>query len=71
MNSPCLPLLDFFYSFNDLTSINSIIEGYNRTLQKEFIDNYLDVIHDKYLFHKHFAEYMFSLPGEFISLSIK
>jgi len=38
--------------------INSIIERYNRTLQEEFIDNYLDIIHDKPLFHQHLAEYM-------------
>ena len=38
--------------------INSIIERYNRTIQEEFIDNHLDVIHDKSLFQKHLAEYM-------------
>jgi len=38
--------------------INSIIERYNRTIQEEFIDNHLDVIHDKYLFHKLLANYM-------------
>src|SRR4030065_1129943 len=38
--------------------INSILERYNRTIQEEFIDNHLDIIHDKSLFHKHLAEYM-------------
>jgi transposase InsO family protein len=38
--------------------INSIIERYNRTIQEEFIDNHLDIIHDKALFQKHLAEYM-------------
>ena len=38
--------------------INSIIERYNRTIQEEFIDNHLDIIHDKSLFHEHLAEYM-------------
>ena len=38
--------------------INSIIERYNRTLQEEFIDTHLDIIHDKPLFHEHLAEYM-------------
>lgn len=38
--------------------INSIIERYNRTIQEEFIDNHLDIIHDKPLFHQHLAEYI-------------
>lgn len=38
--------------------INSIVERYNRTIQEEFIDNHLDIIHDKPLFHQHLAEYM-------------
>ena len=38
--------------------INSIIERYNRTIQEEFIDNHLDIIHDKPLFHQHLADYM-------------
>ena len=38
--------------------INSIIERYNRTIQEEFIDNNLDIIHDKSLFHRSLAEYM-------------
>lgn len=38
--------------------INSIIERYNRTIQEEFIDSHLDIIHDKVLFYQHLAEYM-------------
>ena len=38
--------------------INSIIERYNRTIQEEFIDSHLDIIHDKPLFHEHLADYM-------------
>ncbi len=38
--------------------INSIIERYNRTIQEEFIDNYLHIIHDKELFHQQLAQYM-------------
>ena len=38
--------------------INSIIERYNRTIQEEFINNHLDIIHDKPLFHQRLAEYM-------------
>ena len=52
--------------------INSIIERYNRTIQEEFIDNHLDIIHDKSLFHKHLAIIWSSTsPREFISLSIR
>ena len=39
-------------------TINSIIERYNRTIQEEFIDSHLDVIHDKPLFHRHLANYL-------------
>ena len=38
--------------------INTYIERYNRTLQEEFIDNHLDIIHDKPLFSKALAEYL-------------
>ena len=46
------------FSYPNCPKINSIIERYNRTLQEEFIDNHLDIIHDKPLFHVHLAEYM-------------
>lgn len=38
--------------------INSYIERYNRTIQEEFIDNNLDIIHDKELLNKRLAEYL-------------
>lgn len=46
------------FSYPRCPKINSIIERYNRTLQEEFIDNHLDIIHDKPLFHLHLAEYL-------------
>ncbi len=36
--------------------INAFIERYNRILQQEFIDNHLDIIHDKELFCRELAE---------------
>ncbi|MEF3279559.1 MAG: integrase core domain-containing protein [Elusimicrobiota bacterium] len=38
--------------------INSYIERYNRTIQEEFIDNNLDIMHDKELLNKKLAEYL-------------
>ncbi|GAG22299.1 unnamed protein product [marine sediment metagenome] len=38
--------------------INSIIERYNRTIQEEFINHNLHLIHDKILFNKELAEYL-------------
>lgn len=38
--------------------INAYIERYNRTIQEEFIDNYLDIIHDKPLFNQALANYL-------------
>ena len=46
------------FSYPRCPKINSIIERYNRTLQEEFIDNHLDVIHDKSLFHLRLAQYL-------------
>ena len=37
--------------------IDSFIERYNRTVQEEFIDNNLDIIHNKSLFHKKLADW--------------
>ncbi|MGQ9696348.1 MAG: hypothetical protein ACUVWV_16585 [Thermodesulfobacteriota bacterium] len=34
------------------------MERYNRTIQKEFIDNNLDIIHDKPLFNQRLADYL-------------
>jgi transposase InsO family protein len=38
--------------------INAYIERYNRTIQEEFIDNYLDIIHDKPLFNRALSDYL-------------
>jgi transposase InsO family protein len=46
------------FSYPNCPKINSIIERYNRTLQEEFLDNHIDIIHDKSLFHSHLAEYL-------------
>jgi len=52
--------------------INSIIERYNRTIQEEFIDNHLDIIHDKSLSMNSSHSICFSIsPEEFISRSIR
>lgn len=47
-----------FFSYPHCPKINAFIERYNRTLQEEFIDNHLDIIHDKPLFHKALADYL-------------
>jgi putative transposase len=46
------------FSYPRCPKINAYIERYNRTLQEEFIDNHLDVIHDKELFHQKLADYL-------------
>ena len=46
------------FSYPRCPKINAYIERYNRTLQEEFIDNYLDLIHDKELFHQKLADYL-------------
>jgi transposase InsO family protein len=38
--------------------INAYIERYNRTIQEEFIDNHLDIIHDKPLLGRALADYL-------------
>jgi len=38
--------------------INGVIERYNRTLQEEFINPNLDLIHDKILFNQKLSEYI-------------
>lgn len=38
--------------------INSYIERYNRTFQEEFLDNHLDIIHDKPLFNRALADWL-------------
>ena len=47
-----------YFSYPRCPKINTCIERYNRTIQEEFIDNNLDVIHDKPLFHRRLAEYL-------------
>jgi len=46
------------FSYPRCPKINAYIERYNRTVQEEFIDNNLDVIHDPELFHKKLADYL-------------
>jgi hypothetical protein len=45
------------FSYPRCPRINAFIERYNRTIQEEFIDNYIDIIHDKPLFNQKLAEY--------------
>jgi putative transposase len=47
-----------FFSYPNCPKINTYIERYNRTVQEEFIDNHLDIIHDKILFNKELADYL-------------
>jgi transposase InsO family protein len=46
------------FSYPRCPKINAYIERYNRTLQEEFIDNHLDLIHDKAQFHQKLADYL-------------
>ncbi len=46
------------FSYPRCPKINAHIERYNRTIQEEFIDNHLDIIHDKRLFNEALAEYL-------------
>jgi len=47
-----------YFTYLHCPRINTYIERYNRTLQEEFIENNLDIIHDKALFSKALAEYL-------------
>ena len=47
-----------FFSYPRCPKINAFIERYNRTVQEEFIDNNLDIIHDKILFNQKLADYL-------------
>jgi len=47
-----------FFSYPHCPKINAYIERYNRTVQEEFIDNNLDIIHDKILFNQKLADYL-------------
>ncbi|MCX8031002.1 MAG: integrase core domain-containing protein, partial [Thermodesulfovibrionales bacterium] len=46
------------FSYPRCPKINAHIERYNRTIQEEFIDNHLDIIHDKRLFNQALADYL-------------
>ncbi|BCB96394.1 hypothetical protein JZK55_13160 [Dissulfurispira thermophila] len=46
------------FSYPRCPKINAHIERYNRTIQEEFIDNHVDIIHDKRLFHQQLADYL-------------
>lgn len=45
------------FIYPNCPQIDTFIERYNRTLQEEFIDYHLDVIHDKPLFNKKLADW--------------
>jgi transposase InsO family protein len=47
-----------YFSYPRCPKINTYIERYNRTIQEEFIDHHIDIIHDKRLFHQHLADYL-------------
>jgi len=47
-----------YFSYPRCPKINTYIERYNRTIQEEFIDNNLDVIHDKIVFNERLVDYM-------------
>ena len=47
-----------FFSYPHCPKINAYIERYNRTIQEEFIDNNLDIMHDKILFNQKLADYL-------------
>lgn len=47
-----------YFSYPHCPKINTYIERYNRTIQEEFIDNNLDIIYDKPLFHQRLADYL-------------
>ena len=46
------------FSYPRCPKINAFIERYNRTIQEEFIDNNIDIIFDKQLFHEKLADYL-------------
>ncbi len=46
------------FSYPHCPKINAYIERYNRTIQEEFIDNNLDIIHDEKIFNQELAEYL-------------
>ncbi len=57
MQEHILYLVELF-SYPRCPKINTYIERYNRTIHEEFIDNNLDVIHDKPSFNQRLADYL-------------
>lgn len=47
-----------YFSYPRCPKINTYIERYNRTIQEEFINHNIDIIHDDSLFGKRLAEYL-------------
>lgn len=47
-----------FFSYPRCPKINGIVERFNRTIQESFIDNNLDIFHDKILFNRKLAKYL-------------
>lgn len=47
-----------FFSYPRCPKINGVVERFNRTIQENFIDNHLDIIHDKILFNEALANYL-------------
>jgi transposase InsO family protein len=47
-----------YFSYPRCPKINTYVERYNRTIQEEFIENNLDIIYDKPLFHQRLADYL-------------
>jgi transposase InsO family protein len=47
-----------FFSYPRCPKINGVVERFNRTIQESFINNHLDIIHDKILFNEALAEYL-------------
>lgn len=47
-----------YFSYPRCPKINTYIERYNRTVQEEFLDNHLDIIHDEKLFNQELADWL-------------
>jgi len=46
------------FSYPRCPQIDAHIERYHRTIQAEFLDTHLDIIHDKKLFHQALADHL-------------
>lgn len=58
------------FTYPRCPKINGVIERYNRTIQEEFIDNHLDIIHDRIRFNQKLAEYVIFYLTERVHKSI-